>query len=337
MSFGSDGDTLGYQLHGHQHRHRDDQRASRSPTTRPTAHRACPVTSLGARRDPTTCTAVLHRYPGRPRRWLCDQPRHRDWHPSRRTLVPPTATATARGSPDPRLTVEKTSTATRSPRSASHPVQLPVTNTGNVTLTGSPSPTTTPTLTRHARPPPSPRCLDHLHRGPHRDPGRPRRRRHPRQYRHRDDRPGRLGQHTVSIPVSQAPGLTITKATTATAFSAVGQSIDYTITLTNAGNVTLTNVTVTDPASRSPATPHNPRAGPRGDDDLRGRPRDHAGPTSGRFLHQYRERRRNYGERRPGRSPTPSSSSSRQSIRHRRTPSCKRSGREAARSAEACP
>ena len=51
---------------------------------------------------------------------------------------------------------------------------------------------------------------------------------------------------SAAVPLSQNPDLTISKTTTSTGFSAVDDVIHYTITATNSGNVTLTNVTVTD-------------------------------------------------------------------------------------------
>jgi len=50
----------------------------------------------------------------------------------------------------------------------------------------------------------------------------------------------------VTTPATQSPALSITKVATESGFSAVGDVIHYTIQAKNTGNVTLTNVTVTD-------------------------------------------------------------------------------------------
>ena len=50
-----------------------------------------------------------------------------------------------------------------------------------------------------------------------------------------------------TVDAVQDPALTIEKVATETSFSAVGDVIHYTITVTNTGNVTLTNITVVDP------------------------------------------------------------------------------------------
>lgn len=61
---------------------------------------------------------------------------------------------------------------------------------------------------------------------------------------------GTLGQLTDSVTLTgpvRNPAITLDKATTASAFGAVGTTVPYTFTARNTGNVTLTNVTVTDP------------------------------------------------------------------------------------------
>ncbi len=56
-----------------------------------------------------------------------------------------------------------------------------------------------------------------------------------------------VGSNIVTVPAVQAPSLSIAKSTTATAYAAVGDAIPYKFTVTNTGNVTLTNVVVADP------------------------------------------------------------------------------------------
>ncbi len=51
--------------------------------------------------------------------------------------------------------------------------------------------------------------------------------------------------HTVSV--NAGPGISVSKRTGASGFSYVGEVITYTIVVTNTGNVTLTNISVTDP------------------------------------------------------------------------------------------
>ena len=63
----------------------------------------------------------------------------------------------------------------------------------------------------------------------------------------------------ADVPSDQKPHLTIVKDATEQSFSSVGDVIHYTITATNDGNTTLTNVNVTDPNAANlvcvPATP----------------------------------------------------------------------------------
>jgi LPXTG-motif cell wall-anchored protein len=63
----------------------------------------------------------------------------------------------------------------------------------------------------------------------------------------------------VTIPATQSPAVTISKSTTSTGFSAVGQQVAYTITALNSGNVTLVNVIISDPnATVGACTPAAP-------------------------------------------------------------------------------
>src|SRR3954451_20746659 len=65
----------------------------------------------------------------------------------------------------------------------------------------------------------------------------------------------------VTTPGTQTPHLTISKVATETTYSKVGDVIHYTIVAKNDGNVTLTNVTVTDAqVSNLTCTPSNPVA-----------------------------------------------------------------------------
>ena len=60
--------------------------------------------------------------------------------------------------------------------------------------------------------------------------------------------------NTVTVSVTQSPQLSITKAATPTTLTQAGETIDYTFDVTNAGNVDLTDVGVTD-NPQSPAGP----------------------------------------------------------------------------------
>ena len=58
----------------------------------------------------------------------------------------------------------------------------------------------------------------------------------------------------ATVTFTQEPALTIVKSSTTTSVTAVGQTVPYTFTVTNTGNVTMTDVAVTDPKlGRSPA------------------------------------------------------------------------------------
>lgn len=61
---------------------------------------------------------------------------------------------------------------------------------------------------------------------------------------------GTLGPLTADVTITGPtlnPAMTLEKTTTASGFSAVGDVIDYSFTVTNTGNVTLSDVAVTDP------------------------------------------------------------------------------------------
>ena len=64
---------------------------------------------------------------------------------------------------------------------------------------------------------------------------------------------------TVTVTATKSPAVKITKSTTATTFSAIGELIPFTITALNTGNTTLTKVVITDPNAVvgvcSPAAP----------------------------------------------------------------------------------
>jgi uncharacterized repeat protein (TIGR01451 family) len=50
----------------------------------------------------------------------------------------------------------------------------------------------------------------------------------------------------VEVPATQTPGITVTKSSDKTKFTAVGEAIRYEVVITNTGNVTLEDVVVTD-------------------------------------------------------------------------------------------
>ncbi len=56
-----------------------------------------------------------------------------------------------------------------------------------------------------------------------------------------------VSSNTVTVPSVQSPAITISKSTTKTSYSTVGESIPYSFTVTNTGNVTLTTIAVSDP------------------------------------------------------------------------------------------
>ncbi|WP_164743491.1 DUF7507 domain-containing protein [Microbacterium sulfonylureivorans] len=61
---------------------------------------------------------------------------------------------------------------------------------------------------------------------------------------------------TLAVPVQQTPHLTVVKATTATAVTRLGQEIEYTFTVANDGNVTMSGVAVDDTVT-APSDPDN--------------------------------------------------------------------------------
>jgi uncharacterized repeat protein (TIGR01451 family) len=50
-----------------------------------------------------------------------------------------------------------------------------------------------------------------------------------------------------SVAATQSPALSITKTATESTFDAVGDVLNFTIVVTNTGNVTLSNIAVSDP------------------------------------------------------------------------------------------
>ena len=54
-------------------------------------------------------------------------------------------------------------------------------------------------------------------------------------------------QATATVPVIQTPGIALTKSANAGSFSSAGTAIIYSYQVTNTGNVTLHNISVTDP------------------------------------------------------------------------------------------
>ena len=56
-----------------------------------------------------------------------------------------------------------------------------------------------------------------------------------------------VSSNTVSVPATQTPALTITKAAGSASFSRINEEVPFTFSVTNSGNVTMTSVTVSDP------------------------------------------------------------------------------------------
>jgi uncharacterized repeat protein (TIGR01451 family) len=56
-----------------------------------------------------------------------------------------------------------------------------------------------------------------------------------------------IGSNFVTVPATQKPTITVEKSSTTTDYAAVGDTIEYSFIVTNRGNVTLSNVSVTDP------------------------------------------------------------------------------------------
>ena len=88
-----------------------------------------------------------------------------------------------------------------------------------------------------------------VHREPHRHAGRDGRRRYDQQHRLGHDRAGCLRQRQRLDTVEQNPHVVLDKtATVAGGTADAGEVIGYAISVTNDGNVTLTNPDVTDPS-----------------------------------------------------------------------------------------
>jgi uncharacterized repeat protein (TIGR01451 family) len=69
------------------------------------------------------------------------------------------------------------------------------------------------------------------------------------------------GTASANVTATRTPGLSVAKSVTPTQFAGVGSTLNYSITATNTGNVTLTNVSVSDPKVSSLAcTPTIPVA-----------------------------------------------------------------------------
>ncbi len=114
---------------------------------------------------------------------------------------------------------------------------------------------------------------------------------------------------TASVPATQTPHITVTKAATPTTISQAGQVIDYHYLVTNAGNVTLTDVHVTDTQSAAGRPAHlrsrlpPPHARARPDPNLHWHLHRHPSRP-----HQRQNQRHGGGQRRPTRIHPPSPS-----------------------------
>ena len=132
-----------------------------------------------------------------------------------------------------------------------------VTVTDAITAPGTTDQLPTISLPRHH---PGPGRVDRLHRGLHRQPGRPglqhrRRHRHRHRPRHRPaGPPGRLTPSPDTIPTAPAAALSVLKTADPTTVTAAGDAVAYSFLVTNTGNVTLTGIAVDDTLT-APAGP----------------------------------------------------------------------------------
>ena len=62
---------------------------------------------------------------------------------------------------------------------------------------------------------------------------------------------------SLSIPITQTPGMSVVKSSTATTYTMVGDVLDYEILITNTGNITLTNISLDDPLTSDESCPVN--------------------------------------------------------------------------------